>query len=134
MTPRLFLDRRLFFLGSSFLLLSLSPLVPLALVSRIGTGETEGPESVLLLLGSIDGPLFEGTLAGDRVELENAGNGDDLLDILDLLGGSIAFLGGLGLTGEQDEFALVFVQPGDVLLQGLDRRVLAAVVDGDANG
>ena len=130
--PDLLLDYHLF-LSSSFLLLSLSPLVLLALVSPIGTGETEGPESILPLLGSINDPLLEGALAGGRVEIEDAGDRDDLLDILNLLGGSIAFHGGLCLAGEQDEPALVFVQPGDVLQQGLDGLVLAAVVDGDAN-
>lgn len=124
---------RLFLLGSGLLLLSLLPLLPLALVPLVGASDPQGAESVLLLLGGVNGALGDG-LSGDSVDLEEVVDTDDLGGLLDLLSGRVSLLGGLGVAGEDNELAPVLVQPGNVDLQRLDRGVLAAVVDGDTDG
>lgn len=125
---------RLLLLGRSLVLLGLLSLVPLALVARSGAGVAKSPESVLLLLGGLDLALLLDTLAGHGVDLEEGSNGHDLLGLLDLGSRGVSLLGGLGVAGEQDELALVLVQPGNVLLEGLDGGVLATVIDGDTDG
>lgn len=124
----------LLLLGSSLILAGLLSLVALALVAGVGTGNTEGAESVLLLLGSLDLALLLGTLAGDGVDLEEGSNRSDLLGLLDLGGGGVTLLGGLGVAGEENELALVLVQAGNILLERLDGGVLATVIDGDTDG
>lgn len=141
MTPNLntvlwqeFEASHLLLLGGSLVLLGLLSLVALALVAGVGAGNTESAESVLLLLGLLDLALLLDTLAGDGVDLEERSNRCDLLGLLDLLGGRVSLLGGLGVAGEEDELALVLVQPGNILLEGLDGGVLATVIDGDTDG
>jgi hypothetical protein len=123
----------LFLLGGSLLLSETNALLLLSLVALLGTGKTESAESALLLLGGLNLALANDTLCGDGVDLEDGSDLADLLGLLDLLSGRVSLLGGLGVTGEQDELALVLVQAGNVRLEGLDGGVLAAVVDGDTD-
>jgi len=125
---------RLFLLSRGLLLLSLLSLLPLALVPLIRASESESPESILLLLRSLNRALLHGALSGDGVDLKEGADGEDLLGLLDLLSRGVTFLRSLGFAREQDELALVLVQAGDVLLERLDRGVLTAVVDGDTDG
>jgi hypothetical protein len=127
------LSCRLFLLGGSFLLLGLLPLLPLALVALVGASDPQSTESALLLLGRVDGALGDSG-SGNAIDLEEGVDTDNLLRLLELLGGRVTLLGGLGLAREHNELALVLVQAGNVLLQGFDRGVLAAVVDGNTDG
>lgn len=126
--------KHLLLLGSSLLLAELLSLVALALVASIGAGDTESAESGLLLLGSLDLALLLGTVAGDGVDLEERSDVPNLLGILDVGSGGVTLLGGLGVAREENELALVLVQTGDILLEGLDGGVAATVIDGDTDG
>jgi hypothetical protein len=57
-----------------------------------------------------------------------------LLRQFDVLGRAVEFLVLAGLAGEQNQAGLVGLEPGDVGGERFLRGVLAAIVDGDADG
>lgn len=100
-------------------------------MARVQTGLTHRQERRELLL-----------LVGDRAELDGGLLVDDRQHRAADLGRQLALLLGrfalaqllLRVDREQDQLAAVLLQPLDVLLAALDRLVLAARVNGDADG
>lgn len=75
--------------------------------------------------------LLDGEVGGG--DGEGGGDVGGLVDLGDV-GLGVTLLGGVGLAGEQDQALLVGLEAGDVDGQGLLGEVLAAEVDGDADG
>lgn len=128
---------RLFLASSSLLLLSLRPLLPLADQARLTPRLTQLPVRRLLAREVADLALLHGDLVVDGEEL--VGPVDvavvaDLLGRLHLLDGGLALLDRLGLAGEDDEAGAVGLEALHVGFEGFFGEVLAAGVDGDADG
>lgn len=123
----------LFLLSRVLLIFRLGPLLPLAQIAGISTRNTEFPKRFSGLLVRGDGALGEDATAGGGVDGEGSSNRPDLLGLGGNIGGGVTLLDLAGLAGEEDQLRLVLGKAGDVGLEGLDRGVAAAVVDGDAD-
>ena len=75
--------------------------------------------------------LLDGDVGGSDGE-----DGGDVLGLVDLgdVGLGVTLLGSVALAGEEDQALLVGLEAGDVDGKRLLAEVLAAKVDGDANG
>jgi hypothetical protein len=105
-------------------------------VALLSTSVTEEPVGLLgggLVVG--DGALLESNGVVDGQD--TGGGGDDVLALLgslDVLGGSVTALGLAVAAGEEDEALLVLLEALDVGLEALLGKVLAAGIDGNADG
>lgn len=124
----------LFLLSRVLLIFRLGSLLPLAQVAGISTRNTELPERGSGLLFPGDGALGEDVTARGVVDGEGSSNRPDLLGRGGNIGGGVTLLDLADLAGEEDQLGFVLGKAGDVGLEGLDRGVAAAVVDGDADG
>lgn len=124
----------LFLLSRVLVVFRLGPLLPLAQVAGISTRNTEFPKHISGLLGIGNGALGEDSAAGGVVDGEGVSNRPELLGLSSDIGCGVTLLDLSDLAGEEDQLRLVLGEAGDVGLEGLDRGVAAAVVDGDSNG
>jgi len=113
--------------------LVLGTLLALAGVALVGAGEAEGAVGTALVGGGEVGLGDLGEAGGEGLDGEG---GVDLGDGLGLgeVGGGVALLGLAGLAGEEDQALLVGLEAGDVGGEALLGEVLAAAIDGDADG
>jgi len=121
----------LFLLSSCLVLLSLLSLFPNASIPSVRAGNTQFPERIPLFLSVGDSALGEFDLARASVDRKDGSGRASLGGGLSLLPRGVAELGLIGTAGEEDELRSVFVESGDVGLEGLDRGVLSTMVDGD---
>lgn len=108
-------------------------LLPGALEAGVAAGDAEGSVGAGLDGGGdlalLD--LLDGDVGGD--DGDDGGDGGGLVEAGDV-GLGVALLGGVGPAGEEDQAVLVGLEAGDVGGQGFLGEVLAAGVDGDADG
>lgn len=97
-----------------------------ASLAESDVGTTLGGGGHLALLDLLDGKV--GGSDG-----QDGGDGVGLVDLGDV-GLGVTLLGGVALAGEQDQALLVGLEAGDVDGQRLLAEVLAAEVNGDADG
>lgn len=133
--PLIILDgEHLFLLVLGLLSLKSSTLGASTSVALLGALVTEDTVGVLggLVVGDV--ALLEDS---DVLDGEGSGVGGDAvggLGSLDVLGGGVAGLGLAVAAGEEDEALLVLLEALDVGLEALLGEVLAAGVDGNADG
>lgn len=135
------------FLGSSSLLsLSLRPLLADAHETSVAASQAQTAIGRLLTLGHVaaldvgNGVLGGGVLDGEGgaevigITLGSAVGGEGGFGGVDLVSGGVELLELAALPGEEDQTGLVVVETGDVGSQRFLGVVVAAVVDGDADG
>lgn len=132
--------------SSSLLSLRLGTLLARTDETSITASETQLAVGSLVALGHVvaldvgDGLLGEGVAdghSGGEVSGVAGGlavSGEGSLGLVDLVGGGVELLELAALAGEEDETGLVVLQAGDVGDQRLLGVVVAAVVDGNADG
>lgn len=126
-----FSSRRLFLVGLSLGLLP-SALLPLALLSLVGSLEAElGVGATLDGLGHVVLADLVDTLGGG-LNGQSGGNGRD--GVLDVGLLAVTRLGLATLAGEENELLLVGLEAGDVKGKALLAQVGATVVDRDTDG
>ena len=130
LTPR----QRLFLLRLLLLGLGCGALGPDTDETSLGANITQLAECVLLALVVAKLALLD---SGSLDNGESSSGGGDVLTLLgclNILGRSVTSLGLARATGEDDEALLVLLEALHVGLEGLLGEVLAAGIDGDANG
>lgn len=127
-----FLTRSLF-LGRLGLGLVPSTLVAGTLVSGVASGNAKLRVGTTLNTGGDLALADLGDTLGDVGDGQGSGDGGDLVQLGDV-GLGVTLLGGVGLAGQEDEALLVGLEAGHVGGEALLAQVLAAEVDGDADG
>lgn len=110
------------FLVLVLVLLGLGPLLTLANKTGVATSITQFPVCTLFTLVVRHLALGECDLVADGeglAALLDLTLVSELADVLDLLGGCVALLGGIGFAWEEDETGLVGLEALDVDLKGL---------------